>query len=74
MQKMWKLELQWNKDVSINREWSAIRRSLESVHLIKIPRFIIPGPTTVAVVLHGFADASQLAFGEVVYLKIESKS
>ncbi|GBN27941.1 hypothetical protein AVEN_216327-1 [Araneus ventricosus] len=70
LQRLWKLKIDWNDSLP-EREAEELERFLNSLHLINqlcIPRHVLyEFPEKLEV--HGFADASERAYGAVVYLK-----
>ena len=69
IQEMWKQHLDWDAPLSsrLERRWRQIEDSFSSINQIEVPRFVGATPTTTFVV-HGFADASQLAYGCCFYV------
>ncbi|XP_026326321.1 uncharacterized protein LOC113235013 [Hyposmocoma kahamanoa] len=61
----------WNVTVpeEINKKWLEIQNQLKCIENIKIPRWIYYTETEVE--LHGFSDASEKAYGAVVYCRIK---
>ncbi len=69
-QKMWKEELRWDDAISeeLANEWIEFRSELKVLERVKIPRWF--GWTSgCEVELHGFCDASEKAYGAVIYVK-----
>ncbi|GBL73746.1 hypothetical protein AVEN_230726-1 [Araneus ventricosus] len=52
----------------IAQEWPSFIASLSYVKDIKIPRIVLR-PNPKEIILHGFSDASEKAYGEVIYLQ-----
>ncbi|XP_070529828.1 uncharacterized protein [Cardiocondyla obscurior] len=75
MQKLWLLKLSWDDllPASVNSRWLLLRTQLNSLASISIPRWLNTWSES-AVELHGFADASQLTMGAVIYLTVSSPS
>lgn len=75
MQDLWKLEIDWDEPVPelLNMKWLKLYEQLCSPISIQIPRWIGLSNNVQAVEVHGFSDASMLAYGAVVYLKIKQK-
>ncbi|XP_054708500.1 uncharacterized protein LOC129218291 [Uloborus diversus] len=70
MQQLWLLKCDWNEQVPPDflLEWDKFLRSLPVIETFNIPRCIlVQDPTSISI--HGFADASERAFGASVYLK-----
>ncbi|GFX17276.1 integrase catalytic domain-containing protein [Trichonephila clavipes] len=70
LQKLWMLKIDWTDLLpdTINREWLQFVESLQVVNDININRCIVVEQLEV-IELHGFSDASQSAYGAVVYCK-----
>ncbi|GFT66208.1 integrase catalytic domain-containing protein [Trichonephila clavipes] len=68
--KLWMLKIDWTDLLpdTINREWRQFVESLQVVNDININRCIVVEQPEV-IELHGFSDASQSAYGAVVYCK-----
>lgn len=75
MQRTWKAkpgELDWDKAVpdDIAHDWLRLQAQLPTLVNIRIPRWLGIGQGS-CFSLHGFADASELAYGAVVYVRVE---
>ncbi|GFU55591.1 DUF1758 domain-containing protein [Trichonephila clavipes] len=70
LQKLWMLKIDWTDLLpdTINREWRQFFESLQVINDININRCIVVEQPEV-IELHGFSDASQSAYGAVVYCK-----
>ena len=76
MQVLWKQGRQWDEDVDqdTNKIWEKWLDASKRIAKIKINRPYCPGNKHIAEVqLHVFGDASELAFGCVVYLRFSFK-
>ncbi|GFX61262.1 integrase catalytic domain-containing protein [Trichonephila clavipes] len=70
LKQLWQCKLDWD-DVfpnSIANEWREFVTTLKCIEEVKICRFIM-ADNNVRIVLQGFADASEAAYGAVVYLQ-----
>ncbi|XP_065078874.1 uncharacterized protein LOC135701863 [Ochlerotatus camptorhynchus] len=73
MQCLWKDGLGWDDSLEgeVLQSWLTFRDSLKYIDMVKIPRYV--GLTDVKFVeIHGFADASNRAYGAAVYLRVVS--
>ncbi|GBO34178.1 hypothetical protein AVEN_160610-1 [Araneus ventricosus] len=70
LQRLWLLQIDWSQKLpsDIAQEWSSFIASLSYVKNIKIPRFVLR-PNPKEIILHGFSDASEKAYGAVIYLQ-----
>lgn len=69
LQKLWLLKLDWDESIPLNlkTEWLNVVEQLMELHKICVPRqFILKNP--IEIFIHGFSDASLLAYGACVYL------
>ncbi|GFW40711.1 integrase catalytic domain-containing protein [Trichonephila clavipes] len=69
LQQLWQYKLDWDDVLpnSISNEWREFVTTLKCIEEVKINRFIMAD--NVRIVLQGFADASEAAYGAVVYLQ-----
>lgn len=72
MQNLWKLRIGWDVQVpqEIAQNWLELQAQLPALTHIRIPRWVGTAPTS-SFSLHGFADASELAYGAVVYVRVD---
>ncbi|GBN84451.1 hypothetical protein AVEN_34470-1 [Araneus ventricosus] len=70
LQRLWLLQSNWGQKLpsDIVQDWYSFIASLSYVKNIKIPRFVLR-PNPKEIILHGFTDASENAFGAVIYLQ-----
>ena len=75
LQELWKREIGWDDEVppEISKEWSKLEKDLLTIHTINIKRCIdecaeMEDTTKYELIL--FADASQIAYAAVAFLKI----
>lgn len=73
LQRLWQNKLDWDQTVpdSIKIDWLNFLKGMQDLNSIKIPRCIVL-PKAIKVILHGFCDSSELAYGACVYLYSES--
>jgi len=70
-QETWKRDLSWDKEVpeDLHRRWDEWIEDLPKIHQHPVPRYLLM--STVATTLHGFCDASTVAYGAAVYARTE---
>ncbi|XP_055951616.1 uncharacterized protein LOC129987689 [Argiope bruennichi] len=70
LQKLWLQKLTFDDPLppAIGKEWSHVVQSLRALELVKIPRWIL-NENPVKLILHCFSDASEAAYGAVIYLQ-----
>ncbi|XP_035231549.1 uncharacterized protein LOC118203376 [Stegodyphus dumicola] len=70
MQALWLLKLDWAEQLPppLANEWNVLIKTLQSIENIQVPRCILK-ETFSMLILQGFADASEKAFGAVIYLQ-----
>lgn len=72
MQELWKRKLDWDQDLSTDHQelvtrWNKYFKGLQALNEVKIPRWC--GSTISSTIsLYGFADASELGYGAVLYV------
>ncbi|XP_043285561.1 uncharacterized protein [Venturia canescens] len=71
LQRLWLEKLAWDDPVSteVGKSWVTFRHDLAHVGNIAVPRWLNMTSDS-AVEIHGFSDASQLAMGAVVYVRV----
>lgn len=72
MQRLWSLQCQWDSEIPSQHlhHWSEYHRQLPCLEALRIPRWTTYGSHTVHSALHGFSDASNLAYAAVVYIRV----
>nr|XP_012215486.1 PREDICTED: uncharacterized protein LOC105667930 [Linepithema humile] len=70
LQGLWKLQLSWDESVpmEIHTAWKTLRDSLSEINNILFPRHVCMAQS-VDLQLHGFADASEAAYGACMYVR-----
>lgn len=71
IQEAWKRQMDWNSPLegALKTWWFQIQNSLQHINQIEVPRFV-EITTSTQFDIHGFADASQLAYGCCLYIQI----
>ena len=74
MQSCWTMKLGWDDLLpeEILKSWLKWIFEIEYLQHFRLPRLLIP-PNTVSTQLHAFSDASEKAYGSVVYIRSEDK-
>ncbi|XP_062707819.1 uncharacterized protein LOC134288104 [Aedes albopictus] len=70
MQRLWISKLKWDErlDDQLCSEWQHFLTCLPCPEQIRIPRHIV-SPHAICYELHGFSDASEMAYGACVYIR-----
>ncbi|GFR26716.1 uncharacterized protein TNCT_723611 [Trichonephila clavata] len=70
LQRLWQQKLDWDDVLpdQIAKEWNEFVTTFKCIETVKINRFILTD-TWLRVVLQGFVDSSEVAYGAVVYLQ-----
>ncbi|XP_036145841.1 uncharacterized protein LOC118646627 [Monomorium pharaonis] len=76
MQQLWRLNATWDEDIpeTLFRQWHSIYSRFSSLNDLNIARWTGVQSNVSHIELHGFADASTLAYAAAVYLKVVSAS
>ncbi|XP_047541323.1 uncharacterized protein LOC125074140 [Vanessa atalanta] len=71
IQKLWLAGLDWDVKLpsELLLEWNTYRKELCNLSLFQIPRWVQKADSDIQVELHGFSDASTVAYSAVVYLR-----
>jgi len=71
IQKLWVCGIDWDSPLppNLEEEWQKFNTDLVNVNQLRIPRYTAVHPESL-VELHGFSDASENAYGAVVYLRV----
>jgi hypothetical protein len=71
MQQLWQLKVNWDHLLAteLKEHWQRIQRHLPIVKCIQIDRLVISEEKSERIELHGFSDASEVAYGACIYLQ-----
>ncbi|XP_071579890.1 uncharacterized protein [Temnothorax nylanderi] len=76
MQRLWRLKLDWDEELppDVLHDWQTIYTQMPALNEVQLPRWTGQESDSVRCELHGFADASTVAYAAVIYLRVISKS
>ncbi|XP_058839416.1 uncharacterized protein LOC131694916 [Topomyia yanbarensis] len=71
IQKLWLLKCDWDEPLneSLQNLWNEYKQNLMALESLVIPRWIGFSKECLSVQLHGFCDASEVAYGACLYLR-----
>lgn len=72
IQKLWLSGLEWDDELTpeLATEWHTYRENLLETSQFSIPRWVKTKADDVLVELHGFCDASEVAYAAAVYIRV----
>nr|XP_022906253.1 uncharacterized protein LOC111418055 [Onthophagus taurus] len=72
MQELWIQHLDWDDilPLELKIRWNNLRKEFNKINTIRIPRWIGTSSRATSIELHGFADASTIAYEAVLYLRV----
>lgn len=75
IQDLWHLGIEWDEKIPVSMcaDWSKFYNSLDQLQQVKVHRWLGINRAS-KVQLHGFADASERAYGAVVYVRVTDES
>ena len=76
LQELWRLCYDWDTELAADLipHWERWKKAAENVSCVQVPRcFYSAGISITCIQLHVFADASELAYGPVAYLRFSFK-
>jgi hypothetical protein len=71
LQQLWQLKVTWDEPLppEFQEQWQQIQRTLPNIQSIQIERLVISPHQMTKLELHGFADASEAAYGACLYIR-----
>ncbi|XP_015124137.1 uncharacterized protein LOC107046130 [Diachasma alloeum] len=74
IQKLWLLKIDWDDPLPMShiKRWNEFREEFTQLGQIQIPRWLQTSSTSSRIYIHGFADASNLAMGAAVYIRVDN--
>ena len=73
---LWERKIDWDQQIpeDLKKQYQEWRDELPKLANIRLPRHYFNGRKPISISLHGFSDASQLAFSAVVYVRATYES
>lgn len=70
LQRLWQYRLSWDESIpnDLYTQWIQFKNQLHILNKISIPRHVICN-NPIKIQLHGFCDASEMAYGACIYIK-----
>ncbi|XP_073820296.1 uncharacterized protein [Musca autumnalis] len=71
LQELWVQNIGWDDPLSdhLKALWFQIKDDLSFIHQVEVPRYVLTSPDRLGEI-HGFADASQRAYGCCIYYRV----
>ncbi|XP_073835822.1 uncharacterized protein [Musca autumnalis] len=71
LQELWVQNIGWDDPLNdhLKALWFQIKDDLSFIHQIEVPRYVLTSPDRIGEI-HGFADASQRAYGCCIYYRV----
>jgi hypothetical protein len=71
LQQLWQLKVTWDEPLppEFQEQWQLIQRTLPNIQNIQIDRLVNNPHQVAKLELHGFADASEAAYGACLYIR-----
>ncbi|XP_028167833.1 uncharacterized protein LOC114358151 [Ostrinia furnacalis] len=72
IQRLWLSGIEWDDELpsSLLDDWIKFRNDLSQLTVVRMPRWVNLSKSDQCVELHGFSDASNVAYAAVVYIRI----
>lgn len=70
LQQLWKLKLGWDESLllDLHTTWIKYQEKMETMSINSIPRYVVC-PELQRIEMHGFCDASEVAYGACIYMR-----
>ncbi|XP_018395293.1 PREDICTED: uncharacterized protein LOC108773843 [Cyphomyrmex costatus] len=74
MQETWKIDCNWDDQLpdELLRRWKKFSDELMAIGRLRVPRCVVACDDARRLILHGFCDASELAYGACIYMQVEN--
>lgn len=74
LQKLWQIHVSWDESIPISfqTQWKSVQSSISDLNDIEYPRFVLCDNLE-RVELHGFSDASSIAYSGCIYVRTVDK-
>jgi len=71
MQQLWQIRVNWDDPLTLEQKehWQRLQHKLPIVNCIQIDRLFISEEKLERLEIHGFSDASEVAYGACIYLR-----
>jgi len=71
MHQLWQLKIDWDDQLTteLKEHWQSLQHNLPIVNGIQIDRLVFSKEKLRKIELHGFSDASEVAYGACIYLQ-----
>lgn len=72
MQELWAIRLDWDDELptDLTTRWTSFVQQLRKAPIISLSRWFGTSPSSLAIEIHGFSDASQRALAAVIYVRV----
>jgi len=71
LQQLWQLKVNWDEPLptELQKQWQRLQHKLPIIKSIQIDRLVISKHKLERMEIHGFSDASEVAYGACIYLR-----